>query len=44
MSYKRVVLIFAITIISIALVYFLVQMEQSVRKETGSITARRATL
>ena len=34
MSYKRVVLIFAITIISIALVYFLVQMEQSVRKET----------
>ena len=34
MSYKRVVLIFAITIISIALVYFLVRMEQSVRKET----------
>lgn len=34
MSYKRVVLIFAITIISIALVYFLVRMEQSVKKET----------
>ena len=36
MSYKRVVLIFAITIISIALVYFLVQMEQSVKKEAGA--------
>lgn len=36
MSYKRVVLIFAITIISIALVYFLVQMEQAARKETGA--------
>jgi uncharacterized protein YjiK len=36
MSYKRVVLIFAITIISIVLVYFLVQMEQAVRKETGA--------
>jgi len=35
MSYKRVVLIFAITIISIVLVYFLVRMEQSVKKETG---------
>lgn len=34
MSYKRVVLIFVITIISIALVYFLVRMEQSVKKET----------
>lgn len=34
MSYKRVVLIFAITIISIALVYFLVRMEQSMKKET----------
>ena len=36
MSYKRVLLIFMITVISIALVYFLVQMEQSVTKETGS--------
>ena len=36
MSYKRVVLIFAITIISIVLVYFLVRMEQSVKKETGA--------
>ena len=36
MSYRRVVLIFAITIVSIALVYFLVQMEQSVRKETAA--------
>ena len=36
MSYKRVVLIFAITIISIALVYVLVRMEQSVKKETGA--------
>jgi len=36
MSYKRVVLIFAITIISIVLVYFLVRMEQSVKKETGT--------
>ena len=34
MSYKRVLLIFTITIISIALVYFLVQMEQSATKET----------
>ena len=34
MSYKRVLLIFTITIISIALVYFLVRMEQSVTKET----------
>ncbi len=36
MSYRRVVLVFAITIVSIALVYFLVQMEQSVRKETAA--------
>ena len=36
MSYKRVLLIFTITIISIALVYFLVQMEQSVPNETGA--------
>ena len=36
MSYKRVLLIFSITIISIALVYFLVQMEQSVKKETAA--------
>ena len=34
MSYKRGFLIFLITIISIALVYFLVQMEQSATKET----------
>ena len=34
MSYKRVLLIFPITIISIALVYFLVRMEQSATKET----------
>lgn len=34
MSYKRVLLIFSITIISIALVYLLVQMEQSATKET----------
>ena len=36
MSYKRGLLIFTITIISIVLVYFLVQMEQSVRKEMGA--------
>ena len=36
MSYKRVLLIFSIIIISIALVYFLVQMEQSVTKETAA--------
>lgn len=36
MSYKRVLLIFSITIISIALVYFLVQMEQSATKETAA--------
>lgn len=36
MSYKRVLLIFSITIISIALVYFLVQMEQSTMKETAA--------
>ena len=36
MSYKRGLLIFTITIISIALVYFLVQMEQSVKKEMGT--------
>ena len=36
MSYKRVLLIFSITIISIALVYFLVQMEQSAMKETAA--------
>lgn len=34
MSYKRGFLIFLITIISIALVYFLVQMEQSATKKT----------
>lgn len=34
MSYTRVFLIFLITVICIALVYFLVRMEQSVRKET----------
>lgn len=34
MSYKRGLLIFSITIISIALVYFLVRMEQSVTKKT----------
>jgi len=36
MSYKRVLLIFSITIISIALVYFLVQMEQSATKKTAA--------
>ena len=36
MSYKRVLLIFSITIISIALVYFLVRMEQSAMKETAA--------
>lgn len=35
MSYARVLLIFSITIICIALVYFLVQMEQSATKESG---------
>lgn len=34
MSYKRVLLIFTITIISIALVYCLIRMEQSATKET----------
>ena len=34
MSYKRVLLIFLITIVSIALVYFLVRMEQSATQET----------
>ncbi len=34
MSYKRGLLIFSITIISIALVYFLIRMEQSATKET----------
>ena len=34
MSYKRGLLIFSITIISIALVYFLILMEQSATKET----------
>ncbi len=34
MSYKRAVLIFSITIISIALVYFLVRVEQSATKDT----------
>ena len=36
MSYKRGFLIFLIVIISIALVYFLVQMEQSATKETAA--------
>lgn len=35
MSYKRAVLIFSITIISIALVYFLVRVEQSAIKDTS---------
>ena len=34
MSYKRVLLIIFITIVSVALVYFLVQVEQSATKET----------
>ncbi len=36
MSYKRGLLIFSIIIISVALVYFLVQMEQSATIETGA--------
>ena len=36
MSYKRVLLIFSIIIISIALVYFLVRMEQSATEETAA--------
>ena len=37
MSYKRVLLIFVITIVSIALVYFLVRMEQSATQETVAL-------
>ncbi len=37
MSYKRVLLIFLITIVSIALVYFLVRMEQSATQETVAL-------